>query len=115
MFVFLYYRSIVLHAGNKNGFIEGAALVFSSNTKNPDYHGEMNQENFLRWFENQLLISLEEPSLIIMDNASYHSTLEDKCPNSSWRKADIMAWLEQHQIAVHPHLLKVELLELVKQ
>jgi hypothetical protein len=58
-------------------------LAFSSNTKNPDYHGEMNQENFLRWFENQLLISLQEPSLIIMDNASYHRTSEDKCPNNS--------------------------------
>jgi hypothetical protein len=42
----------VLHAGNKNGFVEGAPLAFSSNTKNPDYHGEMNQENFLRWFED---------------------------------------------------------------
>jgi transposase len=72
-----------LHAGNKDGLIEEAALAFSSNTKNPDYHGEMNQENFLRWFENQLLISLQEPSLIIMDNASYHRTSEDKCPNNS--------------------------------
>jgi transposase len=72
-----------LHAGNKDGFIEEEALAFSSNTKNPDYHGEMNQENFLRWFENQLLISLQEPSLIIMDNASYHRTSEDKCPNNS--------------------------------
>ncbi|KAK4885628.1 hypothetical protein RN001_001899 [Aquatica leii] len=36
-------RYIVLHAGNKNGFIPGADLVFSSSTKNSDYHGEMNQ------------------------------------------------------------------------
>jgi hypothetical protein len=65
MFVFLYYRSIVLHAGNKNGFVEGAALAFSSNTKNPDYHGEMNQENFLRWFEDTTNIVSSQMKLVM--------------------------------------------------
>jgi hypothetical protein len=45
----------VLHAGSKEGFIPGAALIFSSKTNNGDYHGEMNEENFLTWFEEQLL------------------------------------------------------------
>ena len=91
LFFSLYFRYIVLHAGTSNGFIDEAALVFSSNTKNPDYHGEMNQQNFLKWF--QLLMNLEEPSLIIIDNASYHSTLANKCPNGSWKKAEIREWL----------------------
>lgn len=79
-------RYIVLHAGNKNGFIPGADLVFSSSTKNSDYHGEMNQVNFLNWFENKLLKNLTKPSAIIMDNAPYHSTLVTKTPNSGWKK-----------------------------
>ncbi|KAL1490298.1 hypothetical protein ABEB36_013014 [Hypothenemus hampei] len=28
-----------------------------------NYHGEMNQENFGKWFENQLIPNLHEPSL----------------------------------------------------
>lgn len=50
---------IVLHARNADGFIEdslieGAELIFSFNTLNPDYHGETNEGNFLKWFGNQL-------------------------------------------------------------
>ncbi|KAJ3665882.1 hypothetical protein Zmor_001347 [Zophobas morio] len=75
----------------------------------------MNQQNFLKWFENQLLMKLEEPSLIIMDNASYHSTLANKCPNGSWKKAEIREWLEQLDISSDPQLLKTELLHLVAQ
>lgn len=109
-----FIRYIILHAGNSNGFIPGAALIFSSNTKNPDYHGEMNKENFMKWFENQLLKNLEEPSIIIMDNASYHSTLENKVPNGSWNKSAIIEWLQNHNINIDDNLLKVQLLELVK-
>jgi hypothetical protein len=81
-------------------------LVFSSNTNNPDYHGEINQEIFLQWFENQLLKNLEEPSMIIMDNANCHSSLADKCPNTAWRKADIVNWLTDHKIKFAENLLK---------
>jgi hypothetical protein len=53
---------------------------------------------------------MEEPSLIIMDNASYHSTLEHKCRNGSWRKADIINWLTNNSIAFPQNVLKTELL-----
>lgn len=98
-----------------NGFIPGASLIFSSNTKNPDYHGEMNQENFLKWFENQLLKNLEEPSIIVMDNASYHSTIENKVPNGSWNKPEIKEWLHNRNIYFADQLLKIQLLDLVAQ
>lgn len=35
-------RYIVLHAGCEDGFIEGAYLLFSSTSKNEDYHDSMN-------------------------------------------------------------------------
>lgn len=108
-------RYIVLHAGNENGFIEGAELIFASKSKCADYHGEMNQENFLRWFEHQLIANLQEPSIIVMDNASYHSTVEHKNPTSAWKKADIEEWLRNKQIDFDVTLLKPQLLQIVNQ
>ncbi|KRT83750.1 hypothetical protein AMK59_3469 [Oryctes borbonicus] len=40
-------RLIVLLAGNSDGFIDGAGLVFPSATATGDYHGEMNRANYL--------------------------------------------------------------------
>ncbi|WP_129335234.1 hypothetical protein [Enterobacter cloacae complex sp. 2DZ2F20B] len=71
----------------------------------------MNQEQF----RNELLMNLEEPSLIIINNASYHSTLANKCPNGSGKKAEIRERIEQHDISSDPQLLKTELLHLVAQ
>jgi transposase len=106
-------RYIVLHAGNEDGFINGAENIFSSKTQSSDYHGEMNQENFLKWFKNQLLLNLTEPSIIIMDNAPYHSMLLDKCPNNSWKKSDIQDWLVTHNIGFNEQMFKAELLHIV--
>lgn len=109
-----YCRYIVLHAGNKDGFIPGAELVFSSKSKG-DYHGEMNQNNFLLWFENQLLKNLKEPSVIVMDNASYHSTVVDKTPTSGSTKPVIKEWLTKCNINFDNTMLKTELLQIVFQ
>lgn len=73
-------RLIVCHAGcARYGFIQGSKLVFRSNTGNTvDYHSQINAEIFKNWFI-QLLNNLEEPSVLVMDNASYHSTLVENC------------------------------------
>lgn len=105
----------MLHAGNRRGFIPGASLVFSSKTKNPDYHGEMNHENFLTWLEEQLLKNLEEPSIIVMDNAPYHNTLVEKIPNTGWTKPQIKEWLQSRGIEFEDTLLKIQLLDLVSR
>lgn len=103
-------RFIILHAGSRNGFISGASLIFSSTCHSMDYHDSMNSETFEKWVENQLIPNLEQPSLIVMDNASYHSRLVEKNPTSSWKKSDITEWLLQYGIAFPPASLKVELL-----
>ena len=36
------------------------------------YQGSMTTEFFMEWFSTQLLPSLSEPHLIIMDNATFH-------------------------------------------
>ncbi|WP_407809640.1 hypothetical protein, partial [Staphylococcus aureus] len=35
-------RFIVLHAGNENGWVAGASLLFRSKTQQGDYHNSMN-------------------------------------------------------------------------
>lgn len=107
-------RIILLHAGTCRGFIPGCQLLFRSK-KTSEYHEEMNHETFLNWFKNTLLPSLEKPSVIILDNAPYHSVLKDKAPNLSSRKEDIVQWLREHKVTVDDALKKVELIELVSR
>ncbi|GBO20085.1 hypothetical protein AVEN_202979-1 [Araneus ventricosus] len=65
------------HAGSADqGFIPSAQLVFQSKST-VDYHEEMNSEVFKKWFLD-LLRGLDEPCIIVMDNASYHSLYEGK-------------------------------------
>ncbi|XP_063219556.1 uncharacterized protein LOC134529423 [Bacillus rossius redtenbacheri] len=74
----------------------------------------MNGETFLMWFED-MLVHLEEPSVIIMDNASYHSTQVEKTPTTNWSKDALIAWLEKNEIKHENNLLKVGLLRIAKQ
>lgn len=92
-------RLIVVHAGcDKYGFIQNSKLVFRSNTENStDYHSQMNSEVFKSWF-TQMLNSFEEPSVIVMVNSSYHSTLIDNFPKGNTRKADVQAWLTKKNV-----------------
>ncbi|XP_060869615.1 uncharacterized protein LOC132944338 [Metopolophium dirhodum] len=97
-------RLIVVHAGcAKYGFIQNSKLIFRSYTGNStDYHIQMNSEVFKSWF-TQMLNSLEEPSVIVMDNASYHSTLIDNFPKKN------LAELRQKVKALIPFEKKNEL------
>lgn len=108
-------RLIVCHAGSSHhGFIKEAKLIFRSKSGNTeDYHSQMNADVFRSWFE-QLLQSLEEPCVIVMDNAPYHSMLEDNFPKSNARKADIQEWLTKKKINFSPLETVAELREKVK-
>jgi hypothetical protein len=51
-------------------------MVFSANKfteVDGDYHQEMNERTFLNRFENQLMPALKSPSVIVLDNTSYHN------------------------------------------
>ena len=96
-------RLIIVHAGcAKYGFIQNSKLVFRSNTDtSTDYHSQMNSEVFKSWF-TQMLKNLEEPSLVVLDNAPYHSTLIENFPKSNARKADVQDWLTKKNIKFSP-------------
>lgn len=74
-------RLIICHAGGYNGWIDSPPLVFLSR-KTVDYHEEMNSEVFEGWFFEVLLKSIPAESIIVMDNAPYHSWVANKAPTS---------------------------------
>jgi hypothetical protein len=111
-------RLIVLHAGMRSeGLIDGCDLVFLVKSKDGDYHQEMNSFVFLEWFENQLMPALKNPSLVVLNNASYHNvkTEDTVCPNFSQKKAVLQNYLTQHNIPFSVTDTKKVLYEKIKQ
>lgn len=109
-------RMIIVHAITKDGWIDGAELVFEAKKRTGDYHGQMNWENFSRWFSNQLLPNIPANSLIIMDNAPYHNAVsETSFPTPKSRKEQLCNWLTRNRIPWNGDMLKPELFELCKR
>lgn len=75
----------------------------------------MDHERIKKWLVEQLLPNIEKNSLIILDNASYHSKIENKIPTTSTRKSDVIEWLLYNNITHDPTVTKTELLQLAKQ
>lgn len=90
--------------------------MFATNRTTGDYHGDMDSNQFESWLTN-LLSLLEEPSVLVMDNASYHnrSRIKYPRPNASWKKQDIKNYLTKAGIEVEENLLKSELLAIAIQ
>ena len=84
---------------------------------NGDYHEDMDGKTFIAWFQNQLLPTLEELSVIVLDNASYHNLWvpETIAPTSNFRKQVMIDWLQEKGIHVGPLMLKPEIYKVVKK
>lgn len=111
-------RLIICHIGSaKTGFMPESRLVFRANVKSfdEDYHSQMNSTIFKDWFINSVLKLLDEPSVIVMDNASYHSVLLEKCPTTNYKKSEIVEWLDKKHVQYPPNLTKVELLKIANK
>ena len=104
----------MLHAGTVNGWIAGAALVFQSKHNKGDYHHEMNHQTFEEWFAVALLPNIPPNSLIVMDNASYHSRRKEPLPTKSWTKTKMMEWLSSKGIFYSEKYLKCQIWEIVQ-
>jgi hypothetical protein len=68
-------RIIILHAGGTAGWVSNGLLLFAKNIQDSsaDYHQDMDHKLFEQWFKNKLLTNIPRGSVIVMDNASYHS------------------------------------------
>jgi hypothetical protein len=65
----------VCHAdSNKTGFLKESKLICWAQVYqvNSDYHSEINAELFIDCLINHFINYLEEGSIIVVDNASFH-------------------------------------------
>ena len=109
-------RLIIINAITKDGWVPGAKLTFKSSRKTGDYHGQMNQELFTKWFREKLLPNIPPKSLIIMDNAAYHNVLSThSAPTATCKKEKIRSWLAQNNIPLREDCLKVEMVEILNK
>ncbi|XP_076284706.1 uncharacterized protein LOC143211131 [Lasioglossum baleicum] len=108
-------RLIITHVGSEDGFLPGALLCFDAEKNAGDYHSEMNGDTFLKWFK-KFLPTLREDSVIVMDNAPYHSVQKDKFPTMSWNKNRIVEWLHgKGEIMQHDRYVKSKLIEIAQK
>lgn len=87
---------IILHAGTRNGFVDNTELMFQAKNDG-DYHNQMNSAVFENWFKYQLLPNIADNSVIVTDNASYHSVQLEKKPSTVYNL--------QHPSSLVSHIL----------
>lgn len=95
-------RIVIVHCGGRSGFVSDALLVTHTKMADApaDFHGSIKADIFETWLEENVLKRLEKPSVIVIDNASYHSRVLNTRPNSSWRKNDILLYMTEKNIPV---------------
>ncbi|MFS1564404.1 MAG: transposase [Candidatus Arsenophonus phytopathogenicus] len=106
-------RFIILNAGSSNGFLPGARLLFKSGTAKGDYHGHMNGENFMKWVKEMFIPNLSPNSIIVMDNAPYHTIEKDKPPTKYCKKDVMITWLQEKGVPFDPSMRKDQLFSLI--
>ena len=76
------------HSSNSEDETKEEGLLFEE-----DYHDSMNAKNFEKYFAS-FCEKLPKNSVIVIDNASYHSRNSDTYPKSNWRKRQLIDWLK---------------------
>lgn len=111
------HRIIILHAGSTNGWIPGTLLLSAKNIKrsNADYHQDMTADLFEKWFKDCLIPNLPPHTVIIMDNASYHSRQINKVPTMGSRKDAIINYLVSNYVPIHAKYSKKILMKIVNE
>ena len=84
-----------LEKKDRGGIVPNSVWSFCPQQKKDhkgDYHKVFKADNFEQWWRDQLIPNLHQPSIIIMDNASYHKGYVDKYPKANARKAEFVAF-----------------------
>lgn len=109
-------RLIIVHAITQNGWVDNAELIFEAKKRTGDYHGQMNWDNFSKWFSEQLLPNTPSNSIIILDNARYHNVFaEDTFPTAKNTKDQLRNWLTRNDLTWTDDMLKPELFALCRR
>ena len=95
-------RIVICSAGSEFGFIPNSLLMCgkSLSKASADCHQDMNSYVFESWLEKQLLPSLPQKCVLIIDNASYHSRQEVKVPTQATKKAEILEFMMKKNIHI---------------
>ena len=75
----------------------------------------MNGDSYEQYFANSLCTNVPQGSLIVTDNAPYHSRNDETYPVSKWKKQQYIDWLKSMDIAVPKKILRAELWTMCKQ
>ena len=73
----------------------------------------MNQGNFEKWVDEKLIPNLPPNSVVVTDNAPYHSIQVDKPPTKYALNSDIKEWLRRKRVKFDEGLHKVDLYDLI--
>ncbi|KAJ8912602.1 hypothetical protein NQ315_000471 [Exocentrus adspersus] len=95
---------------SRQAFFDGLSTGFKA--PSGDYHEDMNANVFEEYFL-QMLDLIPPGSVIVLDNASYHSRQTERTPTTAWKKADIIHWLSEKNVSFETNMVKIELLTLV--
>ncbi|XP_015378195.1 PREDICTED: uncharacterized protein LOC107172419 [Diuraphis noxia] len=104
------------YTSHREAFVSG----LSTGAPNPtakgsaDYHEEINGDVFLDWLKGVIPL-LKDNSVIVMDNAPYHSVKCEKCPTLDWKKAEIENWMEEKGEQFDRPMNKIRLMDIVKR
>ncbi|CAK1580631.1 unnamed protein product [Parnassius mnemosyne] len=74
----------------------------------------MNADSFEKWFRG-VLPKLKPNSVVVMDNAPYHSRKLESLPKMSWTKPRILEWLTSKNISFEATMVKATLIDIVRQ
>jgi transposase len=109
-------RITIIHAGSENGFVPNCLLLSAKNIADSslDYHQDTDAQLFEDWFEHRLLQNIPKNSVIVMDNASYHSRQVKLLPSSSSTKAEIQNFMIDNNIYFNETYKKRDLLEVLQ-
>ncbi|PSN31236.1 hypothetical protein C0J52_25749, partial [Blattella germanica] len=69
---------------------------------------------FKNWFQNSLIPNISHNSVIVTDNAPYHSVELTKAPNFSIHKAEMQEWLHRHNYQYDSQSTKIVLYNIIK-
>ncbi len=102
-------RFIMSHIGSKDGFVPGVFDLFRSKHTG-DYHEDMDSDHFETWFLGTVVEKLPQNSVVVFDNASYHSRLvpSTKPPTKASKRAEMEQWLQSQRLPYDENLRRKE-------
>lgn len=109
-------RLVIVHAGAKNGLMNGSFTTIKADYEFGDHFSEVNTPKFQKWVTENLQDKFEPNSVICISSPRHHSIQKHKKPKDMFTtKTDMQNWLKIHNIEFEEDLQKIFLLELISK